>query len=162
LFEGVDLTWKRVAGGEAVARALADARKAWDPQAPHLMLPALAKARRAIATLGGAAIVGRKRAEIDELLRACGAPWLEAIAESRGGSFQLDDPAEALRPENEPAFLARFIVRIAGERIVYDVPVANRWVDRVQGERYRDLVIVPPATLRFEEDVYVFPLPGAA
>ena len=235
LFEGVDLTWKRVAGGEAVARALADGRKAWDPQAPHLMLPALAKARRAVATLGDAAIVLRKRAEIDELMRACAGLWLEAIAESptvspgavvsiataalrrspaavtlesveirpeagnraaprslaynepasdtfrvavpksrkpsqpfwlrsapRVGSFQLDDPAEALRPENEPAFLARFIVRIAGERIVYDVPVAYRWVDRVQGERYRDLVIVPPATLRFEEDVYVFPLPGAA
>jgi hypothetical protein len=52
-------------------------------------------------------------------------------------------------------------VQIAGERLSFDVPVAHRWTDRVQGERYRDLVIVPAATLRFEEEVHVFPLPGA-
>jgi LmbE family N-acetylglucosaminyl deacetylase len=235
LFEGVDLTWKRIPGGAAVSQALAEARKAWDPEAPHLMLPALAKARRAMATLGDAAIVARKRQELDELMRGCAGLWLEAIAEAptvspgarvgiataairrgpaavtlesveitpaggarttaraladnepaadsfrvdvpktravsqpfwlrhapRAGSFQLDDPADAPRPENEPAFEARFTVRIAGERIAFDVPVAYRWTDRVQGERYRDLVVVPPATLRFEEEVYVFPLPGAA
>jgi LmbE family N-acetylglucosaminyl deacetylase len=235
LFEGVDLSWKRVPGGEAVAKALADAHKAWDPAAPHLMLPALARARKAMATLGDAAIVRHKRAEIDELMRACAGLWLEAIAASpevspggsvaiatgalrrspaevvlesvelrpegggsatvrtlannepavdtfrvsvpqtarpsqpfwlrsppRAGSFTLDDPAEALNPENAPAFAARFVVRVAGERITYDVPVAYRSTDRVLGERYRDLVIVPPATMRFEDEVYVFPLPGAA
>jgi LmbE family N-acetylglucosaminyl deacetylase len=235
LFEGVDLTWKRVPGGAAVAQALAEAKKAWDPEAPHLMLPALAKARRAMATLGDAAIVARKRQEIDELMRGCAGLWLEAIAESptvspggsvgiataalrrapmaitlesveirpaggsnsaartlkdnepvadsfrvavpksrqpsqpswlrsapRAGSFVIDDPADAIKPENEPAFSARFTVQIAGERIAYDVPVAYRWTDRVLGERYRDLVIVPPATLRFEDEVYVFPLPDAA
>jgi len=86
--------------------------------------------------------------------------WLRS--DPRPGSFRIEDPAETLRPENAPAFTARFTVRIAGEKLACDVPVAYRWVDRVQGERYRDLAIVPPATLRFEEDVHVFPLPGAA
>jgi LmbE family N-acetylglucosaminyl deacetylase len=235
LFEGVDLTWKRFPGGEAVMRALADAKKAWDPQAPHLMLPALARARHAMEAAGDAPVVRHRREEIDDLMRACAGLWLEAIAESptvspgstatiataairrspaevvlesvqilpgavsraaartlgynepaadtlrvpvpqgrkpsqpfwlrsspRAGSFRIDDPAETLRPENPPAFTARFTVRIAGERLACDVPVAHRWVDRVQGERYRDLAIVPPATLRFEEEIYVFPLPGAA
>jgi LmbE family N-acetylglucosaminyl deacetylase len=234
LFEGVDLTWKRVPGGAAVTQALADARKAWDPAAPHLMLPALARARHALGTLADAPIVRQKRVEIDELMRGCAGLWLEAIAESptvspgssvriataairrspavvvleaveirpeamgrtatrtlaynepaadsfkvavpksrrasqpfwlrsapRAGSFQLDNVADVLRPENEPAFAARFSVQIAGERLSFDVPVAHRWTDRVQGERYRDLVIVPAATLRFEEEVHVFPLPGA-
>jgi LmbE family N-acetylglucosaminyl deacetylase len=235
LFEGVDLTWKRFPGGDAVMRALADAKKAWDPQAPHLMLPALAKAHRAMEAAGDAPVVRHRREEINDLMRACAGLWLEAIAASpavspgstatiataalrrspaevvlesvqirpgaenrnvvrtlavnepaadtfqvvvpqgrkpsqpfwlrsapRAGSFRIEDPAETLRPENEPALAARFTVRIAGERLVFDVPVAYRWVDRVQGERYRDLAVVPPATLRFEEDVHVFPLPGVA
>jgi hypothetical protein len=82
LFDGVDLTWKRIPGGEAVARALAEARKAWDPDAPHLMLPALARARRAMAALDGAPIVRHRLEEIEDLMRGCAGLWLEASAES--------------------------------------------------------------------------------
>ncbi len=235
LFEGVDLTWKRIPGGESVARALAETRAAWDPYRPHLPLPALARAHRAMRALPDGPLVRRKLEEVAEVMRACAGLWLEAIAASpavspgaavtiataainrspaavvlesveirpgsataaRGrplaynepaadtfrvavpetrpvsqpfwlrhgpapGAFRLDDSAEALRPENEPAFAARFTVTIAGERLAFELPVAYRWVDRVQGERYRDLAVVPPATLRFEEEVYVFPMPGAA
>jgi hypothetical protein len=41
------------------------------------------------------------------------------------------------------------------------VPVAHAG-STAQGERYRDLAIVPPATVRFDDEVYVFPLPAAA
>lgn len=233
LFEGVDLTWKRIAGSEGVVRALAEARKAWDPERPYLMLPALGRAHRACAALRDDSLVRGKRDAIAELMRACAGLWLEAIApvptvspgttirvataalsrspaplvlESveiiagsasplrdrslgdntpvtdtiavdvaatrrpsqpywlvdapNAGSFRIEPRDRTGLPENEPALAARFAVRIAGERLVYDVPVAHRWIDRVEGERYRDLVIVPPASLRFEEDVYVFPRPG--
>ena len=234
LFEGVDLTWKRIPGGESVRRALAEARRAFDPEAPQRMLPALARAHRAMRALPDGPLVRRKLEETRELIRACAGLWLEAIAQSptvspgsaatvataalnrspaavvlesveippgaasgtrgralaynapasdtlrievapgeapsqpfwlraepRAGSFRLEDPTAAWRPENPPAYVARFTVRIGDERLAYDVPVAYRWTDRVQGERYRDLVIVPPVTMRFEQDVYVFPKPGA-
>ena len=233
LFEGVDLTWKRIPGSESVVRALAEARKAWDPERPHLLLPALGRAHRACAALPDDPWVRHKRQEIAEVMRGCAGLWLEAIAptptvspgstirvataalsrshapivlesvelrpgpaarrsgrslaynepvtdtvqvevaETRqpsqpfwlrsppnAGSFRIESGDEAGLPENAPALATRFVVRIAGERLVYDVPVAYRWIDRVQGERYRDLVIVPPATMRFEEDVYLFPKPG--
>lgn len=66
-------------------------------------------------------------------------------------------PGEA---ENRPALAAQFEVEIEGERITYDVPVLYRWTDRVAGERYRPLEIVPPVTLRLERGVYLFASPN--
>lgn len=66
-------------------------------------------------------------------------------------------PGEA---ENRPALSARFELEIGGERIEYDVPVLHRWTDRVAGERYRPLEVVPPVTLRLDRGVYLFTEPA--
>ncbi|MEK7317016.1 MAG: PIG-L family deacetylase [Candidatus Eisenbacteria bacterium] len=68
-------------------------------------------------------------------------------------SHETETPDEA---ENRPALLVRFELEILGERIVYDVPVLYRWTDRVAGERYRPLEVVPPVTLRLDQSVYLF------
>jgi hypothetical protein len=60
-------------------------------------------------------------------------------------------------PENAPALVARFTVRWGGEALTWDVPVVYRWVDRVLGERYRDFVVTPPVTMRFDDHAYLFP-----
>jgi LmbE family N-acetylglucosaminyl deacetylase len=73
------------------------------------------------------------------------------------GSFELRDPSAIGRAENEPALLARFAVAIGGRTLTFEVPVVYRWIDPVQGERYRDLCVVPPAALRFDHGVYLFP-----
>jgi LmbE family N-acetylglucosaminyl deacetylase len=80
--------------------------------------------------------------------------WLEQP--SLPGSYEIADPTLVARPENPPAWTASFTVAILGRAITYDVPVAYRWVDPVYGERYRDAVVVPPASLRFDQGVYVF------
>jgi LmbE family N-acetylglucosaminyl deacetylase len=112
LFEGVDLTWKRVPGGAAVTQALADARKAWDPAAPHLMLPALARARHALGTLADIPIVRQKRVEIDELMRGCAGLWLEAIAESPTVLAGLERPD---RDRRDPPLAGRGRARSCGD-----------------------------------------------
>ncbi len=68
-------------------------------------------------------------------------------------AVEKETPDEA---ENRPALTVRFELEIGGERIVYDVPVLYRWTDRVAGERYRPLEVVPPVTLRLDRNVYLF------
>ncbi|HEY6867121.1 MAG TPA: LmbE family protein, partial [Candidatus Eisenbacteria bacterium] len=83
--------------------------------------------------------------------------WLRVPALK--GSFQVEDATLIGTPENAPALSARVTLRAFGERLGLDVPVVYRWVDPVQGERYRPLEIVPPATCRFDQEVYLFPDP---
>ena len=73
------------------------------------------------------------------------------------GSFEVDDPTLIGRPENPARLSARFHVSVLGRSLAYDLPVVYRWTDPVQGERYRDLSVVPPASLRFDQGTYLFP-----
>lgn len=81
--------------------------------------------------------------------------WLEEPP--LAGSFEVGDQAWIGVPENPPIRSARFRFDVAGHEIAFETPVVHRWVDPVQGERYRDFQIVPPATLGFDRDVYLFP-----
>src|SRR4029453_13587316 len=73
------------------------------------------------------------------------------------GSFVVSDESLLGRPENAPALTARVVISLAGRSLAYDAPVVYRWVDPVQGERYRPLDVVPPVTSRFDQAVYLFP-----
>ncbi|MEO6463917.1 MAG: LmbE family protein, partial [Candidatus Eisenbacteria bacterium] len=73
------------------------------------------------------------------------------------GSFEVPDPAAIGTPENAPVMSARFTLTAVGQRFTLDAPVVHRWVDPVHGERYRDFTVVPPALLRFEQAVTLFP-----
>lgn len=229
LFEGVDLSWSRVPGGAKVGALVKKARTAFDPDRPHLIVPALLEAHRAMAALPDEPLVARKREETLELVRACAGLWLEAVALAPSASpgttarvvttaigrspvaiaierveivplgaardsartlalnvlasdtLRVQIPADfpvsqpywlagrpsrgafvtgaqdlAGTPENRAALHARFTLRLAGERLVYETPVVYRWTDRVQGERYRDFVVAPPLTMRFDEGAYLF------
>jgi hypothetical protein len=73
--------------------------------------------------------------------------WLR-LPSSRGLA-RVADRADLGAPENRPALTARFRIDMAGERVTFELPVAYRWVDPVQGERWRQLEVGPPATLAF-------------
>lgn len=73
-----------------------------------------------------------------------------------GGRFEVTDPALVGLPENPPALVARFRVRLGGAVITIERGVAYRWVDSVLGERWRALDVAPPATLALDEDTYLF------
>ena len=75
------------------------------------------------------------------------------------GSFQIADPRRIAEAENAPAVAARATVDFAGEPVTFEVPVVYRWTDRVYGDRYRDLEVLPPVTCRFDQGVYLFAQP---
>ncbi|MEQ1834619.1 MAG: PIG-L family deacetylase, partial [Candidatus Eisenbacteria bacterium] len=226
-FEGIDLSWKRYPGGEAVGALLAQAEKEFDPRHPEKVLPVLAKAHAAFAKLPANSLVQRRRTELEQVMASCAGLWLEAVTARPGvtageglavatsvlirtaapvtlesvgvdetvraltraltpniaaadtlqfavrtdlavtqpywlrepsspGLAQVSDRRDLGEPENRPALTATFALKFAGELVRFELPVAYRWTDPVQGERWRMLEITPPATLAFEQPFQLF------
>jgi len=86
LFEGVDLTWGRVAGAAEVGALLAQARAAYRPGQPAQCLPLLLKAKAALERVPADPWVDVKRRELVEAIRCAGGLWAEAIAERPAAS----------------------------------------------------------------------------
>jgi LmbE family N-acetylglucosaminyl deacetylase len=72
------------------------------------------------------------------------------------GSFEVSDQRLIGDAEDAPAIVARITVELAGEPVTFEVPVAYRWNDRVYGDRYRAIEVVPPVTCQFDQGVYLF------
>ncbi len=81
--------------------------------------------------------------------------WLRQPVE--GGLHRVAEPTLIGTPENEAPLGVTFTLSAFGQSIDYTVPVQYRWVDRVRGELYRPVVIVPEVTLALDERVYLFP-----
>lgn len=80
--------------------------------------------------------------------------WLVKSPEK--GLFRIDDQLLLAEPENPPALSCEFALIYNGSEIKLDVPVLYRKTDPVEGEKYRPVEILPSATIKFDEDVYVF------
>jgi LmbE family N-acetylglucosaminyl deacetylase len=80
IFEDVDTSWRRVAGGEKVAAALAAALAAYTDTRPERAVPCLVATLDAIDALTPGSWVAVKRAEVVQAIQACTGLWLEATA----------------------------------------------------------------------------------
>lgn len=81
--------------------------------------------------------------------------WLRRAAVR--GRFEVADARDIGRPDDRPVLEAAIDVRLPGGDTAFRVPVAYRWADPVEGERWRSLDVAPPATLSPDQDVYAFP-----
>src|SRR5262249_28219378 len=82
VFDGVDLSWSRVPGGERVAPMIDQTIHDYDAARPEASFDALMRIHGVMATLGTEPQVLQKRAELVDLLRSCAGLWCEAIATS--------------------------------------------------------------------------------
>ncbi|MGZ6988491.1 MAG: PIG-L family deacetylase, partial [Thermoanaerobaculia bacterium] len=243
LFEGIDLSWKRIKGGEKIGLLLKGAEDSFDPRDPSAVVPTLAKAYALLDSVAAAERDGspsspskkipdplllRKQNDIADAIRACLGLWVEAVASEPSaapganvkvaamilnrssrpvtlesvsltyagtpgdggalapneplrreisltlpgdidttqpfwlrerpgkGLFTVTDPSLIGLPENPPALVARFIVRVDGAAIPFETSVVFRRTDPVKGEVYRPFVITPPVMASFDEKVYAF------
>ena len=234
LFDGVDLSWRRLPGGETVGQILEQAEREFRPSDPSATLPLLLRAHREMSRLPtGDPVIEVKRRDLLEVIRACGGLWLEAIAaepratpggtlrvavtlvnrsgfpmrlegvttpydegraraagaelkrnqphavevdvrlpetapysqpywlreEAGKGLFAVADRKLVGLPENEATIPVALTVAAGGEgeKLSFVIPAMFRWTDRVRGELYRPVEIVPPVALRLEEKVVIFP-----
>ena len=70
LFDGVDTTWNRVAGGAEVARSIGEAIASYNTRDAAASLPALLAIRRRLAALPTDPLVSDKRAQLDRIIQA--------------------------------------------------------------------------------------------
>jgi len=94
-FEGVDLTWGRVRGGEAVGAILARARAAYRPERPGAALDLLLEAKAALEKVPADPWVDVKRDELVEAIRCAAGLWAEAITARPGATPGEEVPVTA-------------------------------------------------------------------
>jgi LmbE family N-acetylglucosaminyl deacetylase len=232
LFDGVDMTWRRFAGGEVVAQTLEEAARKYDPANPSAVMPLLLRARREMLKLSkDEPLAEAKLATLDEVIRAAAGLWVEAVAadpyvtpggevkvtttvvnrsayplkfETVGASsagadvlraelknnqpltkertlrvpadaaysqpywlreepvknlFRVNDAALIGAPEGPPALSVPVTAVFGeeGEAVTFQVPVLYRWTDRVRGDLYRPVVVVPEVAVAVGEQTLVFP-----
>lgn len=228
LFEGINTTWSRVKGGEAIGKILYQVEKQFDFKNPAASIPALLKAYTLIQQLEDAHWRHVKTEEIKAIIAACSGLFLEVSASEHittpGSKIMLNTEAivrsgvavsiEKLRvngnqvigksevlknnvrlqfkdtffiPENahytsaywlnQPWSLGmyevneqemiglplnpvsnsvEFELKINGVKITYTQPIIYKENSPEIGEIYRPFEIVPKATVKMEEDVFIF------
>lgn len=85
LFEGIDLSWKRIAGSEKIAAALDEANHAFTPANPSASLPGLLKAYALMEKFPANPWVEEKKEETLRAIQLCSGIWLEAISAEDSG-----------------------------------------------------------------------------
>ncbi|MDT5156082.1 MAG: hypothetical protein QOH51_439 [Acidobacteriota bacterium] len=231
LFDGVDMTWRRIAGGDAVGQLLEEAARKYDAANPQAILPLLLRAHSELEKLPkDNSLLESKRAALLEVIRSCAGLWVEAVAaepyvtlgsavkvtttvinrsgyplklESVGASsagvdllraelknnqpltkettlnvppdapysqpywlreepgkglFHIDQQELIGVPENSPSLAVTLPVVFNETKVLsFQVPVLFRWTDRVRGDLYRPVVVVPEVAVSLEEKTLVFP-----
>ena len=81
--------------------------------------------------------------------------WLRQKPERglfRAANHQFKGLAVAPYPFN-----IKFVLASGGLEVELDAPVLYRWRDPVEGEKLRTIVVTPPVTVNFAEEVFYFP-----
>lgn len=80
--------------------------------------------------------------------------WLKK--EGTLGTYNVTDQLSIGKSENDAAILFDVRLEIEGQEITYKYPLIYKWNDPVDGELYRQFVIVPPVFVNFNEELQLF------
>jgi LmbE family N-acetylglucosaminyl deacetylase len=101
IFDGIDISWNRVAGGAPLGGMLAEAARSFDPENPVKIVPLLLKADKLIDTLHDP-WVDLKRKDLSNAIALCSGLWLDATSDkyavTPGGALKFS--ATALNREH--------------------------------------------------------------
>jgi LmbE family N-acetylglucosaminyl deacetylase len=228
VLEGIDISWKRIPGGEQVGVILEKAYLEFDPRDPTHTIPALLQAYSLMQKLPPGQELEEKKKELLKVVKACSGMWLEAIAVQPSSipgtdvkiaisalnrsdiEIQLEsvqiDPGNAIEvsgslknnvpltkelnlnipasmpytqpywlekreagslyvvsdqrmiglPESPSPFVAKFRLSISGQSLELEEPVLYRWIDPVDGERYRVFEVAPELAIQINQPVTIY------
>jgi LmbE family N-acetylglucosaminyl deacetylase len=80
--------------------------------------------------------------------------WL--TNERNGAMYNIPDESLRGTPENRSPLQAHFRLSINETKLVFNTPVLYRINDPTRGEVYSPVVIAPPVTVNFENNLYLF------
>ncbi len=84
--ERIDLSWKRIKGGESVQRMIDRAAELYRPETPQAIVPLLIRLHAEMKKLPADPWVEQKRTEVLDMIRSASGLWVEALA-TRPSSF---------------------------------------------------------------------------
>ncbi len=124
-FEGVDLTWNRVQGGQEIAASLNTILNSYDARNPNASLEALAGLYEKMEAMPSHAYKNYKLNQLKTIIAACGGLWIELLAEKPlvGQKQPFKVTAEALA-QNSANFTLKQIV-VGDETITTGIPLSN-------------------------------------
>jgi LmbE family N-acetylglucosaminyl deacetylase len=126
LFEGINTTWTRVAGGEKIGKLMAKIDRAFRPDNPAASVPDLLKASALIAALPDGHWKRVKSRDIKEVIRHCLGLYIEAVAEepivAPGEKVKLS--VEATNRTPVPVVLTRMAIEPAFFDTTLSLPLA--------------------------------------
>lgn len=110
IFEGINTTWSRVKGGEAIGAILEEVERNFDFTNPSASIPQLMEAYKLIQKLEDTHWKTLKTAEIKDIIAACSGLYLEAVSSDQhataGETVQLN--IEIINRSNEPIKLVGY------------------------------------------------------
>ena len=142
VFDGIDTTWSRVAGGEAVEQWVGPARKSFIAAHPEQLLKPLTGARPLIAAIHDP-WAGQKLKELDEAIADCAGLWLDAAADRFQAAPAGNLKVSATALLREPAQAAIVGLKLTGMDGVHAPEVAASVLADNQPARYTISVHVP-------------------
>ncbi|MCB0497664.1 MAG: PIG-L family deacetylase [Cyclobacteriaceae bacterium] len=80
--------------------------------------------------------------------------WLEE--KPTLGMYSVSNQLQRGKAENDPVYSVNVLLDFGGDKIEYTIPVEYKWTDRVKGESYRPLNVVPALVSTFEDPVVIF------
>ena len=93
LFDGIDITWKRFAGGEKIEDKLDEIIENFDQNSPEKIIPDLVKLYKMLSDVQDIYWRVKKQDEIKEIIKMCSGLWMESIVWeadiSPGGSIDV-------------------------------------------------------------------------
>jgi LmbE family N-acetylglucosaminyl deacetylase len=116
LFDGVNTTWSRIAGGGTVAKLLEDAYRSFDEEYPAKSLPMLLRAYGEIEKLRNDPWIQVKKRELVEVIKECGGLWLDALSSDNFGvpGREIKITASALNRSSYPFRLTKIVSSLGG------------------------------------------------
>ena len=80
IFEGIDMSWNRIKGGEKIGKLISEANEEFRPGNPSAIIPVLLKAYAEMKTIDNDYWVKEKEKELVEVIRSCAGIFVEADA----------------------------------------------------------------------------------
>jgi len=127
LFEGIDMTWSRVANSESVAAQIHQITSQFQPTDPAASVPELLKLRQTMSGIKDDSWVPEKKAELDEIIAAClslhveASATNEAVTPGQTATIKL----EAINRSNIPVTLQELRCLLSGEAMKIDAPLPS-------------------------------------
>ena len=127
LFDGVDVTWNRVPGGQKVGLLLAECIQSFDPRQPSRSVPGLLGVQAELAKLPESGWVRLKKEELSQVIQGCAGIWMEAIADDFAAApgDEIMIRTSVVNRSDQPFILHRLgIPRVVPDSVV-DQPLKN-------------------------------------